>query len=124
MVNYKKKLLILYYPILSSENLDGDSETDYNNNINTRGDNNEIYGIGDGTEPTVLYAVGGIKAQNLQNRLERFIRGEKNESNRNRTTLDRLLETIQNESSRKGNSVLAYGNRESTDTTLSISQRQ
>lgn len=54
-----------------------------------------IYGIGDGTEATPLYAVGGKKATAQYAKFHTWMEGIKNESNGNRTSVDRWNGSIQ-----------------------------
>ena len=60
-----------------------------------------IYGIGDGTEATVLYAVGGIKAQNLN---QRRIDYESGKDRTKRNSFKRNLDRIRVEQNKYGNS--------------------
>lgn len=54
-----------------------------------------IYGIGDGTEATPLYAVGGKKATAQYAKFHTWMEGIKNEANGNRTSVDRWNGSIQ-----------------------------
>lgn len=54
-----------------------------------------IYGIGDGTEATPLYAVGGKKATTQYAKFHTWMEGIKNEGNGNRTSVDRWNGSIQ-----------------------------
>ena len=54
-----------------------------------------IYGIGDGTEATPLYAVGGKKAAAQYAKFHTWMEGIKNEANGNRTSVDRWNGSIQ-----------------------------
>ena len=49
-----------------------------------------LYGVGDGTDPTPLYASGGKKAAADYEKLQELREG-KNGTYKNKTTLDRLL---------------------------------
>lgn len=51
-----------------------------------------IYGIGDGTVPTPLYAVGGKRATTYYNKIVKFMEGRTNGSDRSRAGLNRWLE--------------------------------
>ena len=50
-----------------------------------------LYGIGDGTDPTPLYAVGGKRAVADYNRLMKFLEGGQNGNNKDRAIADRLF---------------------------------
>lgn len=68
-----------------------------------------VYGIGDGTEPTPLYASGGkqtaLDNEMLQNRME----GKENGNIKNRSTLGRLLGDIKRERTGKDAGLLGNG---------------
>ena len=66
-----------------------------------------IYGIGDGTEATPLYAVGGRKAAVQHDVLKLWMEGNNGEIDRNRKSLDRIFENIKSKSRRAGNDVSA-----------------
>lgn len=64
-----------------------------------------IYGIGDGTEATPLYAVGGKKAAAQYEVFKLWMEGSNGEIDRNRKSLDRIFENIKSKSGRTGNNV-------------------
>lgn len=64
-----------------------------------------IYGIGDGTEATPLYAVGGKKAATQYEVFKLWMEGSNGEIDRNRKSLDRIFEDIKSKSGRAGNNV-------------------
>ena len=74
-----------------------------------------IYGIGDGTDATPLYAVGGRKARTEYIALQAHLKGDKNGTNRTRTTLDRLLEAIESKSGNASNLVSDSANKTRTN---------
>ena len=53
-----------------------------------------LYGVGDGTDPTPLYAVGGKKAIAIYEKYQGYLRGEANEPDEDRTTFSRILKNI------------------------------
>ena len=54
-----------------------------------------LYGIGDGTDPTPLYASGGKKAAADYNAFLKHQKGELNGAYGNRTALNRILRDIE-----------------------------
>ncbi len=64
-----------------------------------------IYGVGDGTVPTPLYAVGNKKAQDAYQDIQDFVGGKTNGTYSNWSTIDRLLKSIRNEQRRSSNSI-------------------
>ncbi len=83
-----------------------------------------VYGIGDGTVPTPLYASGKKTAQSDYDKLQRFIKGDNNDAIRNRATLDRLLKTIQNKQSKSTDSVSDTQKRGTNAKNGTVSQQQ
>ena len=71
-----------------------------------------VYGIGDGTEPTILYAVGGKKCQLAYEKTQRFLRGYENEANQSRAALDRIFTTLQNKQRGATDGISGPGGRE------------
>lgn len=68
-----------------------------------------LYGIGDGTEATVLYATGGKEAKQKYEKFKTFMEGNGHETNRDRATADRLLKAIKGENGSKRNGVRTSG---------------
>lgn len=66
-----------------------------------------IYGIGDGTEATPLYVSGGETAAVQHDVLKLWMEGNNGKIDRNRKSLDRILENIKSKSRRAGNDVSA-----------------
>lgn len=70
-----------------------------------------LYGVGDGTEATPLYAVGGKKAIQAEKRLQERMR-EFERYDGDGETVDSLLESIRSEKRRSDGNIAAYGNGE------------
>ncbi len=70
-----------------------------------------VYGIGDGTVPTPLYAVGGEKADVAYAKTQAVLRGEEYATNKNGAALDRLLASVRNGQSGQADSVSDDGDR-------------
>ncbi len=70
-----------------------------------------LYGVGDGTEATPLYAVGGKKAIQAEKRLQERMR-EFERHDGDGETVDSLLESIRSEKRRSDGNIAAYGNGE------------
>ena len=84
-----------------------------------------IYGIGDGTEATPLYAVGGKKAAVQYDVFKLWMEGNNGEIDRNRKSLDRIFENIKSKSRRAGNDVSAAerGTAANGDVRISLEER-
>lgn len=84
-----------------------------------------IYGIGDGTEATPLYAVGGKKAAAQYEVFKLWMEGSNGEIDRNRKSLDRIFENIKSKSGRAGNNVSAAerGTAADGDVRISLEER-
>ena len=54
-----------------------------------------LYGIGDGTDPTPLYAVGGKRAVALYEKYQAYLKGEADEPVADRTAFSRILKDIE-----------------------------
>ena len=80
-----------------------------------------IYGIGDGTEATPLYAVGGKKAAAQYEVFKLWMEGSNGEIDRNRKSLDRIFENIKSKSGRAGNNVSAAERGTAADGNVRIS---
>ena len=80
-----------------------------------------IYGIGDGTEATPLYAVGGKKAAAQYEVFKFWMEGSNGEIDRNRKSLDRIFENIKSKSRRAGNNVSAAERGTAADGNVRIS---
>ena len=80
-----------------------------------------IYGIGDGTEATPLYAVGGKKAAAQYEVFKLWMEGSNGEIDRNRKSLDRIFENIKSKSGRAGNNVSAAERGAAADGNVRIS---
>ena len=80
-----------------------------------------IYGIGDGTEATPLYAVGGKKAAAQYEVFKLWMEGSNGEIDRNRKSLDRIFENIKSKSGRAGNNVSAAERGTTADGNVRIS---
>lgn len=70
-----------------------------------------IYGIGDGTDPTPLYASGGKRADADQAKWKKFLEGDESETNRTRASIDRFIKTYEAQKGRSGDRVPAVGRR-------------
>ena len=64
-----------------------------------------IYGVGDGTEATPLYAVGGKKATAAYEVLQNWMEGNNGETDRTRKNLYRIFENFKGKSRSTGNGV-------------------
>lgn len=84
-----------------------------------------IYGIGDGTDATPLYAVGGKKAAVQYDVFKLWMEGNNGEIDRNRKSLDRIFENIKSKSRRAGNDVSAAerGTTANGDVRISLEER-
>ena len=80
-----------------------------------------IYGIGDGTEATPLYAVGGKKAAAQYEVFKLWMEGSNGEIDRNRKSLDRIFEDIKSKSRRAGDNVSAAERGTAADGNVRIS---
>lgn len=80
-----------------------------------------IYGIGDDTEATPLYAVGGKKAAAQYEVFKLWMEGSNGEIDRNRKSLDRIFENIKSKSRRAGNNVSAAERGTAADGNVRIS---
>ena len=80
-----------------------------------------IYGIGDDTEATPLYAVGGKKAAAQYEVFKLWMEGSNGEIDRNRKSLDRIFENIKSKSGRAGNNVSAAERGTAADGNVRIS---
>lgn len=81
-----------------------------------------IYGIGDGTGATPLYAVGGKKAAaQYEEVFKLWMEGSNGEIDRNRKSLDRIFENIKSKSRRAGNNVSAAERGTAADGNVRIS---
>ena len=80
-----------------------------------------IYGIGDGTEATPMYAVGGKKAAAQYEVFKLWMEGSNGEIDRNRKSLDRIFENIKSKSGRAGNNVSAAERGTAADGNVRIS---
>lgn len=80
-----------------------------------------IYGIGDGTEATPLYAVGGKKAAAQYEVFKLWMEGSNGEIDRNRKSLDRIFENIKSKSGRAGDNVSAAERGTAADGNVRIS---
>ncbi len=74
-----------------------------------------IYGVGDGTVPTPLYAVGWKKADVAYKKLTEFMEVEDNGINRNGIRFGKGLKIVPDKQGKTSFSVYANGNRISTD---------
>ena len=83
-----------------------------------------IYGIGDGTVPTPLYAVGGEQANQDFELLQKHLEARKNGSNRSRSTLIRLLESIESKRGDTGNRVYHDEKGRTADGDVPVSRGQ
>ena len=70
-----------------------------------------IYGIGDGTVPTLLYAVGWKNASNYHKKLTDYLEGKHNGINKTGINLGRWLRVVPNKQGKSGVSVYANGKR-------------
>jgi len=84
-----------------------------------------MYGVGDGTVATPLYASGGQIAVRDYEKLQKFMEGRKNGSNTRRTTLDRLLADITRErgGAVRGVSDAGHGRADAGDVQVSVEKR-
>ncbi|MBR5948216.1 MAG: hypothetical protein IKZ82_06155 [Clostridia bacterium] len=83
-----------------------------------------IYGIGDGTVPTPLYAVGGAKATQDYRKLQIRLEGAQNGNNSDRTTLSRLLRDIESKRAGENTGISRDGQRRSDAGSVQISEGQ
>ncbi|MBQ7523147.1 MAG: hypothetical protein IJT07_01305 [Oscillospiraceae bacterium] len=83
-----------------------------------------IYGIGDGTVPTPLYVVGGEQANKDFELLQKYLEARKNGSNRSRSTLIRLLESIESKRGDAGNRVYYDEKGRTADSDVPVSRGQ
>lgn len=70
-----------------------------------------IYGIGDGTVPTPLYAVGWKKADTDYKKLTDYLQGVKNGTFKTGINFSKWVRIIPNKQGKQGVSVYANGNR-------------
>lgn len=70
-----------------------------------------IYGVGDGTEATPLYARSGETAAQDNRKMQEYIGGRDNGAHANRTALDRLLVDLESKSRDTGSDVYDTANR-------------
>lgn len=80
-----------------------------------------IYGIGDGTVATPLYAVGGKKAAAAHEVFQNWMEGSNGETYRTRKNLDRVFENIKSKSRRAGNDVSSAERGTAADGNVRIS---
>lgn len=70
-----------------------------------------VYGGGDVTDPTTFYASGKKQAQKDFAKFKRFVEGSENGTHKNRTALDRVLESLTSENGSAGRGMAFSGDR-------------
>ncbi len=73
-----------------------------------------FYGIGDGSEATVLYASGGKKASSEMQKLKNYLEKIKHENDGSRRTFAGWIEAISNAKRKYDTDYVPYGNRRTT----------
>lgn len=83
-----------------------------------------IYGVGDGTEATPLYASSGETAVQDNRKMQEYIGGRDNGAHANRTALNRLLVDLESKSRDTGSDVYDTANRRTDVENVPLSVRE
>ena len=75
-----------------------------------------VYGIGDGTEATILYATGSKNAEQFSKQIIKFLEGLEDGTYKSRAELDRWVTSIRGQQAESGNNISNPTNRQTKRT--------